>query len=185
MIISLIGYRGTGKSTVAPALAHRLQWAWCDADAELEHSSGRLIRDIFATDGEPTFRDMERATIVRLLQRDRLVLAAGGGAILNPETRSDFRRVGPVVWLKASISTIADRLKIDQAGGHQRPSLTGKSAVEEIADVIAVREPLYHEAATITVSTDQRPVSDIVDEILAQLPTEWQSGCEPQWGEQA
>ena len=102
MILTLIGTRGTGKSTVAPLLAERLGWDWIDADVELERRAGRSIREIFASDGEPVFRALERQNLLELLQRDRLVLAAGGGAILNADTRRDFRAAGPVVWLQAT-----------------------------------------------------------------------------------
>src|ERR1700748_2887932 len=110
MFITLIGYRGTGKSTLAPRLAARLNFQWVDADVELENCTGRSIREIFATDGEPEFRRIERQVLVDLLKRDRLVLAAGGGAILNETTRQDFRHAGPVVWLQASVETISRRI---------------------------------------------------------------------------
>src|SRR4051794_28059143 len=113
MLITLIGYRGTGKSTVAPRLASRLSFSWADADVELENQTGRSIREIFATDGEPEFRRLEREVLMQLLKRDRLVLAAGGGAILNEQTRQDFRDAGPVVWLQASVETIARRILRD------------------------------------------------------------------------
>src|SRR5512144_1080339 len=102
MIITLIGTRGTGKSTIAPLLAARLGWEWIDADIELERRAGKSIREIFATEGEPAFRTLERQTLVDLLKRDRLVIAAGGGAILNPDTRRDVQSAGPVVWLQAT-----------------------------------------------------------------------------------
>ena len=101
MNITLVGYRGTGKSTLAIPLAKRLGWTAVDADAELERRAGRTIRQIFDTDGEPEFRRLERETLVDLLGQQNLVIAAGGGAILNPETRSDIQSSGPVIWLKA------------------------------------------------------------------------------------
>ncbi len=172
MIITLIGYRGTGKSSVAPVLARRLGWNCVDADVELEQQSGRTIREIFDSSGEPEFRRLERETLVKLLGRQRVVIAAGGGAILNPETRDDFRRAGPVVWLRADIETIAQRLTRDATTAQRRPSLTGQSILDEIADVLTRREPLYRETANIIIPTDARPVSDIVAAILEQLPVD-------------
>ncbi|MBI1347701.1 shikimate kinase [bacterium] len=172
MIISLIGYRGTGKSSVAPALAERLGWDWVDADVALESRAGRSIREIFATDGEPEFRRLERETLKFLLQRDHLVIAAGGGAILNAETRRDFRHAGPVVWLTAEVATIAARLQADPTTAARRPSLTGQSFTDEIASVLKVREPLYRETATIIMPTEHRTVAEIVREILVQLPAD-------------
>lgn len=172
MIITLIGYRGTGKSSIAPALAARLGWTWVDADVELEHRAGRSIREIFTTDGEPEFRRLERATLVSLLAQERLVIAAGGGAILNPDTRADFRQAGPVVWLTADVPTIAERLTSDPTTAARRPSLTGQSLIDEIAGVLKQREPLYRETATIIMPTQARSVAEIVQEIVSQLPAD-------------
>ncbi len=79
MFLTLIGYRATGKTTLAKLLAERLHWDWIDADAEIERRAGRSIERIFADEGEPAFRDLEAQVIVDLCRRDRLVLAAGGG----------------------------------------------------------------------------------------------------------
>ncbi len=170
MIITLIGYRGTGKSRIAPLLAERLQWPWADADVELERNSGRSIREIFATDGEPTFRAMERLQLIELLKSPQLVLAAGGGAILNAETRADFKAAGPVVWLQANESTIADRILGDRQNSAHRPNLTPQGGREEIRAMLAFREPLYAETATMTVRTDNRHPQSVANEIFAALP---------------
>jgi shikimate kinase len=154
MIVTLIGYRGTGKSSVARPLAKRLGWQAVDADVELESRAGRTIREIFDTDGEGEFRRLERETLVDLLSRDRLVIAAGGGAILNPETRSDFKSAGPVVWLAASASTIAQRLYGDSTTSERRPNLTSKGGRGEIEELLSQREPLYRECASLEVATD-------------------------------
>src|SRR5262249_52480143 len=91
MVITLVGYRGSGKTTVAPALADRLGWEWADADAILEQAAGASIREIFAAEGEAGFRRRERETLIGLFARDRLVLAAGGGAVLDSDTRRDLK----------------------------------------------------------------------------------------------
>ncbi len=177
MIITLIGYRGTGKTTIARPLAERLGWSAIDADVELERRAGRSIREIFASDGEPEFRRRERETLCDLLQQDRLVIAAGGGAILNPQTRTDFRAAGPVVWLKASVDTIEYRLHGDASTRERRPNLTSSGGRAEIEQMLAFREPLYRECATLIVETD-RPlpgdcdaptVARLVDFIIEQL----------------
>lgn len=170
MIVTLIGTRGTGKSTVAPLLAERLGWDWIDADIELERRAGRSIREIFASDGEPAFRTLERQNLVELLQSDRLVLAAGGGAILNPDTRHDFRAAGPVVWLQAMPETVAVRVAADPVTAARRPNLTASGGIEEIRSVLQQREPLYRETASVSVVTDARNAQEIVDEILTLLP---------------
>lgn len=170
MRMILIGYRGCGKSTIGVALAERLQVPWVDADEYLETQAGRSIKDIFATDGEPTFRAMERACLVELLERDPLVLSAGGGAILNPQTREDFRIAGFVVWLMADVATIADRIAGDATTAARRPNLTAAGGIDEIRALLNVREPLYRETAHLTVATEGRSVTEIVDQIVAHLP---------------
>jgi len=170
MVITLIGYRGTGKSSIAPRLAERLQFDWIDADVELERRAGRSIREIFATDGEAEFRRLERAVLVDLLQHDRLVLAAGGGAVLNAETRRDFRAAGPVVWLQADVATIAARIAADASSAARRPNLTSAGTVAEIENVLREREPLYREPATMVINTTGKAVEAIVDEILEAIP---------------
>lgn len=179
MIISLIGYRGTGKSTIARPLADALGWTAIDADIELERRAGKTIRQIFADSGEPEFRRLERETLVALLQQERLVIAAGGGAILNAETRRDLKAAGPVIWLQCGIDTIEHRLFGDATTAERRPSLTGKGAREEIQELLAFREPLYRETSNFSVATD-RPlpgaaqcdaptVSEIVNYLIQQL----------------
>lgn len=167
MNITLIGYRGCGKSTVAPALAVRLGWQWVDADVEIESAAGCSIKEIFARETEAGFRRRERDTLVTLMTRDRCVIAAGGGAILNADTRRDFRLSGPVVWLQASVETLESRIKGDATTASRRPALSAVGA-DNIALILAAREPLYREAATIIVRTDGRSTHSIVDEILDQ-----------------
>jgi shikimate kinase len=170
MVITLIGYRGTGKSTLAAPLAKRLGWEWLDADAELERRAGRSIRDIFATDGEPEFRRLERDLLAELLRRDRLIVAAGGGAIQNAATRRDMQAAGPVIWLQASVDTIERRLAGDPTTGGRRPNLTTTGGRAEIERLLAIREPLYRECATIVLDTDAIAPEQLVDQVLRQLP---------------
>ncbi len=170
MVITLIGYRGSGKTTVARPLAERLGWNWVDADTEIERTAGRTIREIFAQQGEPAFRELERQVMAELLGRDRLVIAAGGGAILNPETRARVRQAGPVIWLQASLQTLQSRIQQDATTAERRPNLTNAGGLTEIAQVLAIREPLYRECATLTIDTDVTPIPDLVDQILAHLP---------------
>jgi shikimate kinase len=168
MVVTLIGYRGSGKSTVAPPLAARLGWEWADADALVEAAAKCSIREIFATEGEPAFRQRERQAISELLARDRLVLAAGGGAVLNADTRRDLRAAGPVVWLRAGIETLAERIVGDPTTAGRRPNLAG-GGIDEISRLLALREPLYRECATLIVDTDGLVASEIVERIFGQL----------------
>lgn len=154
MIITLIGYRGTGKTSIAQPLAEDLGWRAVDADVELERRAGRTIREIFDESGEPEFRRLERETLVELLKQTDLVLAAGGGAILNEETRRDFREAGPVVWLTASADTIERRLYGDSTTEGRRPDLTAQGGRSEIEELLAQRESLYRETASLEIATD-------------------------------
>jgi shikimate kinase len=170
MVITLIGYRGTGKSTLAAPLAARLRWSWIDADVELERRAGRSIQQIFATDGEPEFRRLEQELLNELLQRDRLIVAAGGGAVMHGPTREKMIAAGPVIWLKASLDTIERRLATDPTTGPRRPNLTATGGREEIERLLAIREPIYRGCASLTVTTDDKPVDQLVAEIVRQLP---------------
>lgn len=168
MVITLIGYRGSGKTTVAAPLAARLGWDWADADALIEETAGCSIREIFAAEGEPGFRRREREAIAKLLARDRLVLAAGGGAVLNDDTRRELRAAGPVVWLRASRETLAERITGDPTTASRRPNLAGGGS-EEIARLLVAREPLYRECASLAVDTDALSAAEIVEQILRQV----------------
>ena len=169
MVVTLIGYRGTGKSVVAQALATRLGWSVVDADEEIERRAGRSIREIFESDGESGFRNLERDVMSELLARDAIVIAAGGGAILNDETRAEATRAGTVVWLTASVDTILNRLLGDATTRSRRPALTDRDQRTEIEEVLAVRTPCYQSAATVTVATDGRSPAEIADDIASQL----------------
>ncbi len=169
MVITLIGYRGTGKSTVAAPLASRLGWEWADADTVIETAVGKSIRDIFHQDGEDVFRKYEREALLALLCRHNLVIAAGGGAILNEQTRSDMRAAGPVVWLTAAVDTIVSRLQDDATTGDRRPDLTASGGRQEIEELLAIREPLYRECAEVIIETEGRNVDTIVDDIMTAV----------------
>jgi shikimate kinase len=169
MILTLIGYRATGKTTLAKLLAARLGWQWIDADAEIERLAGKTIARIFAEDGEPVFRDLEARVIADLCRRDRLVLAAGGGAPMREENRTAMKQSGKVVWLTARPETILKRMSADAATARQRPNLTDRGPLEEIVHLLDQRETAYGEAADLKVDTEQRSPEDLADEILTGL----------------
>ena len=108
--IALIGYRGTGKSTVARLLAAALDWDWIDADVELERRADQSIAAIFASQGEPAFRELEAAVVADLCLRERVVVALGGGAVLRADNRAAIAGCGAVVWLCASVDEIQRRV---------------------------------------------------------------------------
>jgi shikimate kinase len=165
--IALIGYRGTGKTTVARELARRLQWEWVDADVELELRAGKSIAAIFSGDGEPAFRELESAVVAELTARTRVVLALGGGAVLRPANREAIARCGAVVWLKASAEAIEERLAADPSTAARRPNLTNAGGRTEIERLLAERTPIYAACATLEVDTDDKSPAEIAGEILA------------------
>jgi shikimate kinase len=169
MIITLIGYRATGKTTLAKLLAQRLGWQWIDADVEIERLSSKTIARIFAEDGEPAFRDLEAQVIADLCRYDKLVLAAGGGAPLCEENRRIMRQSGKVVWLKAQPETILKRMSGDATTVERRPSLTGRDPLDEIVQLLALREPMYRDTADFTIDTENRTPEELTAEILDRL----------------
>ena len=168
MNLVLIGYRATGKTTLARLLAERLGWDWIDADVEIERRAGKSIARIFAEDGEPAFRDLEAAVVADLCRRERLVLAAGGGAPMRPESRQAMRASGKVVWLKALPETIQARMAGDATTEARRPNLTDKGGLEEIVGLLARREPVYRQSAHLEVDTEGKAPGEIAAEILAR-----------------
>lgn len=169
MVITLIGYRGSGKSSVAAPLAERLGWQAVDADVEIERQAGKCIADIFVDEGETRFRELERQMMKQLLDGDRMVVAAGGGAILNYETRRQMKESGPVVWLTAPVEVLTQRIGHDETTASRRPNLTATGGTAEIERVLADREPLYRECATVVVDSSQQSPGELVDEIIAAI----------------
>jgi shikimate kinase len=176
MNLVLIGYRATGKTTLARGLAQRLGWEWVDADVEIEHRAGKSIARIFAEDGEPAFRDLEAEVIADLCTRQRLVVAAGGGAPLREESRRAMRKAGQVVWLTATPETILARMTGDATTADRRPNLTNHPPLEEIIQLLGRREPIYRESAHVIVDTEDKSPEQLTDEILAGIGLSPQDG---------
>jgi len=165
----LIGYRGTGKSTVAQSLAAALARPWVDADHELTRRAGRSISQIFADDGEPTFRRLESETLEELLGREPSVIATGGGVVLSVANRQRLAGAGTIVWLRATPESIIDRLQRDASTAGMRPALTERGGLEEIVELLAKRSPLYAELAAQVIDTDDKTPAAVAAEILAKF----------------
>lgn len=170
--LALVGYRGTGKSTVGRLLADRLDRPFVDADREIEARAGRTIRAIFAEQGEPAFRDLEELVLAELADLPGAILAAGGGAVLRASNREALRRVGFVVRLLADPDAIARRIEADPS---ERPALTILGTLGEIRRVLIEREPLYREAADAEVDTDGRSPEQVADAVISA----WMGGGPP------
>jgi shikimate kinase len=164
----LIGYRATGKTTVGRILARHLGWAFTDVDDDIESIFGGSIADIFAQEGEVGFRKREASALKALSAANRCVIATGGGAILQADNRLLLRSLGPVVWLTAGPETILMRLQQDPATAVRRPNLTSTGGMEEVRELLKVREPLYREVAELVVSADNISPEAVATAILTK-----------------
>jgi shikimate kinase len=165
----LIGYRGTGKTTVAQQLALALGWEWVDADVEVELRAGKSIAAIFADDGEQVFRDWEAQTLADSLRRERVVLAAGGGVVLREANRRLLAERARVVWLRASVETILARVAADSSTAGRRPNLTTAGGPAEVVQLLAQREPLYRKCAELEIDAECKSPGEIAAEIVRSL----------------
>jgi shikimate kinase len=165
----LIGYRATGKTAVGALLAQRLSRPLVDLDQVLEEEIGRSIADLVAEKGWAEFRSREKELVARFGRKGGRVLATGGGAVLDPKNAKILRENGVVVWLRADPATIQERLSRDQREVSQRPSLTGRSTLEEVAEVLQSRQPLYGAAAHIVIDTDGHSLEQVVAQVLAAV----------------
>lgn len=162
--IVLVGLMGVGKSTVGRRLAARLGMNFVDADEEIELAAGMSITEIFAKYGEAAFRDGERRVIARLITGPPCVLATGGGAFVNDETRALILRDALAIWLDADIETLVARVERRQT----RPLLVGKDPRTVLTELAAIRNPLYAQAP-IRVASASAPHDVTVNAILEAL----------------
>lgn len=161
--IVLIGFMGTGKSTVARAVATRLDRPYIDMDMLIEEREGMKISDIFAEKGEPYFRQLERTLTQELSQKENQVIAPGGGIVLNPENVSDFSRTGLVICLVADPETILHRIASDT----HRPLLERDGdKMQHISDLLEKRRSLY-EAIPLRIDTTRLSAREVADRVIA------------------
>ena len=166
MNIVLIGFRGTGKSTVGKHLANRLERDFIDSDKYVEDSTGKTIKHIFEEDGEEGFRKIEADVIAKLSGMDNKIVAVGGGAILKKDNVSNLKDNGFLVLLEATPEIIHNRITQDEKTTQQRPSLTDKKPLDEIKHLLEQREHPYKNAADHTINTSHTSIETIVDEIV-------------------
>ena len=161
--IALIGAPGSGKSTLGPLLAQRLDVPFVDVDAVIEEREGRSIRDIFAADGEDAFRALEAAVTLELLTGSGVV-SLGGGAPLTPQIAEALDGV-PTVWLQVDAHHAVTRIGLDQG----RPLLAGGGIRGTLIALLKARTPVYASLATVSVDTNGREPDALVDVIVAAL----------------
>ena len=164
--IFLVGLMGSGKTTVGKALAKQLKKKFIDSDHEIEARTGVSISMIFEIEGEASFRQREAEVIADLTSRENIVLATGGGAILNEQSRRFLHERGTVIYLRAAISSILYRTRYDKT----RPLLRTSDPRKKLEELEAQREPLYKEVAHIIVDTGRPNIQNLMQTILGQLP---------------
>jgi shikimate kinase len=164
--IALVGMMGAGKTAVGRRLAKTLGWPFTDADWAIEAAAGTTITNIFAEIGEAEFRQTERRVIARLLQDGRKVLALGGGAFVDPETRALVREHAVSIWLRADLEVLVRRT----ARRDDRPLLTGGDPRTRLAALLEQRAPVYAEA-DLVVDSGRGPIGAVVARTLDALAT--------------
>lgn len=168
MNIVLIGYRCAGKTVVGKRLASRMERRFVDTDDLIESEKGQ-ISDIVKSHGWDYFRALEKRMIERVSKEDNLVIALGGGAVLDPDNIVHLERNGLIIWLKADREVLRKRMDQDPRTIVSRPTLTGKGAIEELEEMIAYRDPFYDKASKIQLDTSALNAEAVVESILTVL----------------
>ena len=165
--LALVGMMGAGKSTVGVLTAGRLGWRFVDLDEEVCAHTGSSVAELFASRGEPEFRGLEAACLAEALAGgDDVVVAVGGGAVLDPGNRQLLRDKATVAWLRATPPTLATRVGDDVA----RPLLQSGDGPEAVLSTLnAERRPLYEEVADLVVDVDDLSPAQVVDRLCAAL----------------
>jgi shikimate kinase len=162
----LVGLPGAGKSTLGRQLARRLAKAFVDADTELERKLGVTIPTIFEIEGEASFRDREEAVLAELTTLSNIVLATGGGAVIRPANRERLGTNGTVIYLHALPETLRERTRRSR----HRPLLNAADPLARLAELYAVRDPLYREVATIVIESNRDELARLSRELETALP---------------
>ena len=162
----LIGFRGSGKSTVGRLVAERLGSDFLDADEVLDRNAGRTIREIFREEGEAGFRDRESAVLAAVCAGSPCVVATGGGAILREANRGLIKSRGFVAWLTAEPNSLWRRMQGDPTSADRRPPLAG-GGLAEVEQMLAIRNPLYRECADVEIPVAMLSPEESANAILA------------------
>ena len=169
MNIALIGYRGTGKTTIGRKLASQLWMDFVDTDALIVQRAGKTIRDIFGEAGEAGFRALEAQVVSEVAERDNQVIALGGGAVLRAENVAAVRRNARVIWLQADPEVLHQRIQADTTTAASRPNLTAGGGLEEIRTLLAERAASYRAAADVTLDVTRLSVDAAVGYITRMV----------------
>lgn len=160
--IILVGPMGAGKTTIGKQLAQQLGREFYDSDRVIEEHTGANIPLIFELEGEEGFRKREKNMILELTRKEDIVLATGGGAVLDPDNRKQLAKSGFVIYLNAPLSQLISRTSKDK----NRPLLQTEDPHKKMEEILAVRDPLYREVADAVVETDGSPVRNVVKKLV-------------------
>ena len=166
--VALVGMMGAGKTSIGKRLAARLEVPFADADHEIEAAAGMTVAEIFAKYGEPEFRRLERSVIARLLGEKVHVLATGGGAYMDDNTRAAMKTAAFTIWLKAPIDILIGRVKKRQEHDQARPLLNGGDIRGTLERLLEVRAPVYA-TADMVLESGEEPHAALLDKIVAAL----------------
>ena len=170
MNIVLIGYRCSGKTAVSKVLARDLGRDFLDTDVLIEENEGCPIETIISGNVWGHFRDIEKRLIEEVSERDNLVIATGGGVVMDEENVKNLRKNGWIVWLDGKVEVLRERMDRDQRSGKIRPPITGVDPLEEIKRVLGIRTPLYQRAGDFMVDTSLLSIREVADSIMKTLP---------------
>ncbi|WP_124066663.1 shikimate kinase [Clostridium sp. E02] len=163
--IALIGFMGTGKSTISRYLKEMLAMDEVDVDAMIVRDQNMQIKDIFSTYGEEYFRNCESSAIISLQTHRQFIISCGGGAVIREENVKNLKKSSRIVLLSASPETILERVRDCE----DRPILNGNMNVEFIKELMAKRLKYYHNAADVIIDTDQKDVKQVCEELIKSL----------------
>ena len=166
MNLYLIGYRGCGKTTVAPLIAKALGWETRDSDSQIELLTNRTITEIFADDGETIFREWETTVLQALAVESDKVVSVGGGAPISETNRKIMKSSGCAVWLQASADELWRRISADPKSESMRPKLTDNTdGIQEVRQVLATRRDAYRNCADYMIQTEGLSPGEVADQI--------------------
>jgi shikimate kinase len=167
--IILIGYRGTGKTSVGKRIAEKLKLPFYDTDQIVTGHIGKTIKAWVEERGWDSFRQEEKAVIKGIISKGPGIISLGGGAVMDPENREILKSRGPIIWLTADVVTILTRMKSDPNHIDNRPPLSEKDWENETREILAQRSPVYRELSDFSVDTEGKTFEAIAEELVALI----------------